>query len=33
MLLNEGKPLIIGNVDLPGTTLVLEIQVELTKLP
>lgn len=33
VLLQENKPVIIGNVDMPGTTHVLEIQVELTKLP
>ena len=33
VLLNEGKPLIIGTVDMPGTTHVLQIQVELTKIP
>ena len=33
VLLNEDKPLIIGTVDMPGTTHVLQIQVELTKLP
>jgi hypothetical protein len=32
VLLNEDKPLIIGTVDMPGTTHVLQIQVELTKL-
>ncbi len=33
VLLQENKPVIIGTVDLPGTTHVLEIQVELTELP
>jgi hypothetical protein len=33
VLLQENKPIIIGTVDLPGTTHVLEIQVELTKIP
>jgi hypothetical protein len=33
VLLQENKPVIIGTVNLPGTTHVLEIQVELTKLP
>lgn len=33
VLLNEDKPLTIGNVDMPGTTHVLQIQVELTKIP
>lgn len=33
VLLNEDKPLIIGTVDMPGTTHVLQIQVELSKLP
>lgn len=33
VLLNENKPMTIGNVDMPGTTHVLQIQVELNKLP
>lgn len=33
VLLTEDKPLIIGTVDMPGTTHVLQIQVELTKIP
>ncbi|MHB8303774.1 MAG: hypothetical protein ACYDC6_13190 [Acidobacteriaceae bacterium] len=33
VLLNENKPLILGNVDTPGSTHSLQIQVELTKLP
>lgn len=33
VLVNEGKSLTIGNVDMPGTTHVLQIQVELTKIP
>jgi hypothetical protein len=33
VLLNENKPITIGNVDMPGTTHVLQIQVELSKLP
>jgi hypothetical protein len=33
VLLNEDKPVIIGTVDMPGTTHVLQIQVELTKIP
>jgi hypothetical protein len=33
VLLNEDKPLTIGSVDMPGTTHVLQIQVELTKIP
>lgn len=33
VLLQENKPVIIGNVDMLGTTHVLQIQVELTKLP
>jgi len=33
VLLQENKPVIIGTVDLPGTTHVLEIQVELMKIP
>lgn len=31
-LLNANKPTVIGNVDLPGTTRTLQIQVEATKL-
>lgn len=33
ILLQENKPVIIGNVDMLGTTHVLQIQVELSKLP
>lgn len=33
VLLQENKPVIIGNVDMLGTTHVLQIQVELSKLP
>jgi hypothetical protein len=33
VLLNEGKSLTIGNVDMPGTTHVLQIQVLVTKIP
>ncbi len=33
VLLQENKPVIIGTVDMPGTTHVLQIEVELTKLP
>lgn len=33
VLLQENKPVIIGNVDMLGTTHVLQIQVELTKIP
>lgn len=32
VLLQENKPVTIGNVDMPGTTHTLQIQVELTKL-
>jgi hypothetical protein len=32
VLLTENKPTVIGNVDLPGTTRTLQIQVEATKL-
>jgi hypothetical protein len=33
VLLNEIKPVILGTVDMPGTTHVLQIQVEVSKLP
>jgi hypothetical protein len=33
ILLNEGKSLTIGNVDMPGTTHVLKIEVEVNKIP
>jgi len=33
VLLQENKPVIIGNVDMLGSTHVLQIQVELTKVP
>jgi hypothetical protein len=33
VLLNENKPVTIGNVDMPGTTRILQIQVEISKLP
>ena len=33
ILLQENKPVIIGTVDMPGTTHILQIQVELTKIP
>ena len=33
ILLNEGKSLTIGNVDMPGTTHTLQIEVVLNKLP
>lgn len=33
VLLNEDKPLMLGTVDMPGTTHILQIQVELSKLP
>ena len=33
VLLNENKPITIGTVDMPGSTHVMQIQVELSKLP
>lgn len=33
VLLNENRPITIGNVDMPGTTHMLQIQVEISKLP
>ncbi|HWF67657.1 MAG TPA: hypothetical protein VN670_10140 [Acidobacteriaceae bacterium] len=33
VLLNENKPVTIGNVDMPGSTHILQIQVEISKLP
>jgi hypothetical protein len=33
VLLSENKPVTIGQLDIPGSTHVLQIQVELTKLP
>jgi hypothetical protein len=33
VLLNEDKPLIIGTVDMSGTTHVLQIEVEVTRIP
>lgn len=33
VLLSENKPVVIGQLDIPGTTHFLQIQVELTKIP
>ncbi|MHB1938225.1 MAG: hypothetical protein ACYCOR_16805 [Acidobacteriaceae bacterium] len=33
VLLNEDKPIVLGNADTPGSTHSLQIQVELTKVP
>jgi len=33
VLLSEDKPVVIGQLDIPGTTHFLQVQVELTKIP